>query len=198
VLADGTVIRKGDPVLEFHYWNERIPPMGPQGPDVAWGVQYYRRLRRSLNDLAEYARDSPDCRDIVAVYCEPSYAASVGWNKYEKFISDFGFEFFHYPATATHKNLVNLFTHLYVWLLIWASNPASLRGRPLSTAERCTIWQSREGLIRRHGSRKELREVALARERRPGEGGATVEESASYDAGDSAAVSSSGPLNLSS
>jgi len=197
VLADGTVVHQGDPIVEFHYWNERIPPMGPEGPDVTWGLQFYRRLRRSLNDLAEYVRDNPDCRDVVAVYGEASYAASVGWKKYEKFISDFGFEFSHQPATATRKNLVYLFTHLYSWLLVWAANPASLRGRAFGTAERCYIWQSREALIRRHGRSEGRREAVIARECRAGEDTDVMNEAlAAQDTG-SAAVSSES-LRLSS
>ncbi|HLV81123.1 MAG TPA: hypothetical protein VKT32_12615 [Chthonomonadaceae bacterium] len=193
ILADGTVVRRGDPIIEFHYWNERMPPMGPGGPDVAWGLQFYRRLRRSLNDLAEYARD---CPEVVAVYGEASYAASVGWEKYEKFISDFGFEFSHQPATGTRKSLGFLFTHFYSWLLIWAANPASLRGRSFGSAERCYIWQSRQTLIRRHGDPACRRETRPAGERASCEAPAGGQEALpTRDYGGAAAVSSSGPLN---
>lgn len=194
VLADGTVVRRGDPIIEFHYWNERIPPMGPEGPNVAWGLQFYRRLRRSLNDLAEYVRDNPN---VVAVYGEASYAASVGWKKYNKFITDFGFEFSHQPATATHKNLAYLFTHVYSWLLVWAANPASLQGRSFGSAERCYMWQSREALIRRHGDREDRREASPARVSLPDDSCTVGTDALSmHDSGGAAAVSS-GPPNLS-
>ena len=51
-LSDGTWIRRGDPIVELHLWNERIPRMPPEGPDLAWSLRFYRRLVASLRLVA--------------------------------------------------------------------------------------------------------------------------------------------------
>lgn len=53
VLKDGTTVRPGDLVGDLHLWNDRIPSMPPAGANLAWGLGFQRRLRRSLELLAE-------------------------------------------------------------------------------------------------------------------------------------------------
>src|SRR3990172_11136384 len=61
-LAEG-LFPAGTPVLELHLWNERVPPLPPTGPDLAWATQAAHRVRRSLRDLAGYLQVEPSWRD---------------------------------------------------------------------------------------------------------------------------------------
>ncbi|MHB1542767.1 MAG: hypothetical protein ACYCYH_15940, partial [Steroidobacteraceae bacterium] len=53
-LADGVRVRAGDPLLRLHLWNERVPPMGPQGPSMAWARRIEQDLAVSLRELARH------------------------------------------------------------------------------------------------------------------------------------------------
>ena len=36
LLSDGTYVRRGDPLLKIHLWNEHMPVMRQDGPTIAW------------------------------------------------------------------------------------------------------------------------------------------------------------------
>lgn len=150
VLSDGTVVRVGDPIVELHFWNEHIPRMGLAGPDLTWGLRFYRRLRRSLLELARYASRAPEMGDVVAFRGESSLAAEVGWERYAEVLTSLGFDFNPLPPANIWQRIASFFEHLYVWALIWAFNPVSLRGKRLLTAGRGELWISRARLLERY------------------------------------------------
>lgn len=149
-LSDGTVIQEGAPIVELHFWNEHIPRMGPAGPDLAWGLRFYRRLRKSLAELARYVNQTPEMKGVVAFRGESSFAAEVGWERYADVMRRLGFEFRPLPPQNAWQRFVGFFEHLYVWALIWAFNPVSLRGKRLLTAARGELWISRQRLLERY------------------------------------------------
>ncbi len=151
VLSDGATVRRGDPIIEFHYWNERVPLMGPAGPDLAWGLRFYRSACRSLEDLARYLCCTPGFDDIVALRGETAYASSEGLERYRIFFRRMGFDFVVLPPTAGLEKVALFFMNLYVWIIIWVLNPASLRGRMLVRAQRSEMWISRSALLNRYG-----------------------------------------------
>src|SRR5438105_4088405 len=48
ILSDGTLVRRGAPLLEIHYWNEHVPLMKSDGPDLGWGQRFYEAAQVSL------------------------------------------------------------------------------------------------------------------------------------------------------
>ncbi len=149
-LSDGTVVVRGDPVLGLHFWNEHIPPMGPAGPDFAWGLKFYRRLGKSLRALARYIRTHDDFRDIVALYGEVSFPAEPGLGRYSRLLRTLGFDFKPFPPLGPLGRVARFFQHLYTWALIWVFNPSSLRRKNVLAAERGRLWISRAELLRRY------------------------------------------------
>ncbi len=149
-LSDGTVVVRGDPVLGLHFWNEHIPPMGPAGPDFAWGLKFYRRLGKSLRALARYLRSHDEFGDIVALYGEVSFPAEPGLGRYGRLLRTLGFDFKPFPPPGPLGRVGRFFQHLYTWALIWVFNPASLRHKNLLAAERGRLWISRAELLRRY------------------------------------------------
>ncbi len=150
-LADGTLVVKGAPGIGLHFWNEHIPPIDPAGPDLAWGLKFYRRLRKSLQALAEYIDANNDLNDAVALWAEVSFPAEPGLGRYDRLLEALGFEFKPLPPPAGLPGRVGrFFQHLYAWALIWTFNPPSLRRKNLLAAERGRLWISKAELLRRH------------------------------------------------
>lgn len=155
VLSDGTVVHVGDPIVELHFWNEHIPRMPAAGPDLTWGLQFYRRLHRSLRDLAGYVSHAPELAGVVAVHGESSFTSEIGWEQYAGALSKLGFDFEPVPPPANLWERIARFSeHLHVWALVWAFNPGSLKGKRLLAAERGEIWISRASLLERYAEPK--------------------------------------------
>jgi len=53
-LSDRVKITPGEPVVELHLWNERIPKIPLVGPTLGWGHEMVRLTRESLHELAVY------------------------------------------------------------------------------------------------------------------------------------------------
>ncbi len=149
-LSDGTLVTRGAPVIGLHFWNEHIPPMGPAGPDFAWGLKFYRRLRKSLRALARYLNEHHELDDAVALYAEVSFPAEPGLGRYKRLLKGLGFDFKPFPPDGIPARVGRFFQHLYAWALIWTFNPVSLRRKDLLMAERGRLWISRAELLRRH------------------------------------------------
>jgi hypothetical protein len=147
ILRDGTTVRRGDLIAEIHYHNENIAAMGGPGPDKGWGLRYYARLRNSLRSLARHLSETPECQQVVAVWAEISYSGAEGADRYREYFERLGFDFVNTPPSHGFTRIEEFFLSLYVWALIWATNPDSLRGRPLRTAERAHLWMSRAEMM---------------------------------------------------
>lgn len=153
VLSDGTAVHTGDPIIELHFWNEHIPRMDASGPDLAWGLRFYRRLRRSLVSLAHYTRQAPDLDGVVAFHGELWFTPESGLQQYAGVLRTLGFDFIPRPPPANvWQRLARFFERLYVWALIWAFNPGSLKSKHLLTFERGELWMSRKTLLQRYGT----------------------------------------------
>ncbi|MGC8668147.1 MAG: YkoP family protein [Chthonomonadales bacterium] len=150
VLGDGTEVAPGDPILEIHFWNEHIPEMGPDGPDLAWAARFLKRWLHSLRLLARYIQHSPECSQIVAIRGVSSFA-SHALGKYQHVTGLMGFELHREVPRSRRDEVICFFVSLYVWVIVWVLHPAGLRGKPVATAERGSLWISRRGLLERFG-----------------------------------------------
>jgi hypothetical protein len=151
VLSDGTVVHVGDPVIELHFWNEHVPRMDAAGPDLAWGLRFYRRLRRSLVSLARYTRQTPGLDDVVAFHGELWFTPEPGPQQCAAVLRALGFDFIpRPPPTNVWQRIARFFERLHVWALIWAFNPGSLKSKRLLTIEHGELWMSRKTLLQRY------------------------------------------------
>jgi hypothetical protein len=153
-LADGTILSPGDPLLEIHLWNERIPPMPPDQPDVAWSVRFVRRWVYSLKLVAEYWRSDPTLAQVQAlhgVFALPSDEQQI-WH--ERTMRTLGFEVVR-PEWTLWRRFSDFWQNVYNWAILWTYNPASLRVRRLRHMERCGLWMSRARLMEKVGAKGE-------------------------------------------
>jgi hypothetical protein len=151
-LADGTVVRPGEHVGVVHLWNERMPQMGPTGPDLAWARAFNQGLVHSFRLLARYVASAPaleDIEDIQAFGGQLCLAYSPG---VIRLLRRLGVEVFD-PVSLRGpiEWTVDLGMRLWAWLLRLAFNPESARDLRLSDLQRRPAWFSRRTLIALHG-----------------------------------------------
>lgn len=153
-LSDETRILKGETIGELHFWNERIPPMPKDGPDLAWGLEFHRLMRRSLAELARYIESAPECKRVRAFRGETAVDSQEGLKQAAELIGRLGFDLYPLGRSVSHlKPFLEFWENIYLWGLIWTFNPASLRGKRLIDLQRCQIWISRRRLLERYKRR---------------------------------------------
>lgn len=150
-LSDGTHIRLGDPILKLHLWNEHMPPIGPNGPTVAWGRRAQRVAERSLNLLAIYLRQG-ELSDVVAICADVRLSTARKRNQLAHITARLGFEAVDDPKVGRPGALRGLGENILVFLLVLATNPLALRGSVL-LRDHQRVCMSSIGLERRYGGR---------------------------------------------
>ncbi|MFQ6058379.1 MAG: hypothetical protein ACE5MB_05795 [Anaerolineae bacterium] len=155
-LSDGTRVARGEAIGILHFWNEHIPLMPIEGPDLGWGIKFYRQLLKSLQALAVYVESEPQFKELRAFRGETAFVFTEGLEQYERVFGRLGFDFVARDESAGKmKHFGEFWENFYVWALIWAFNPGSLRGKDLFRLQRCQIWISRQVLLERYGSNHE-------------------------------------------
>jgi len=155
VLSDGTHVCRGDPVGELHLWNERIPPMPKDGPDLAWARLFLRRFSRSLTELAAYIQAEPRFDEIEAFRGESSFMGEEGLAQLASLVRHLGFDTVPMQPSgkwaALWQRFAEFWEGFYVMALIATFNPGSLKGKRLWHMKRGQIWISRAVLLAKHG-----------------------------------------------
>ena len=161
-LSDGTTLRSGDPVLELHLWNEHLPRLPPGGATLRWAAAARRQLTRSLRRLAAHLQAEPELREVGALRIKPAFGTRKVARNLNWIVARHGFESVaNHRASAPAVDVHRWFDSLWVWLLTWASNPRSLRGRRFWRT-RQEFWISRARFIALYGAPNET-----ARQRDP-------------------------------
>lgn len=150
-LSDGTKIRCGDRICELHLWNEHVPPMPPEGPDLAWGVRFYRLAVKSLRSLAAYM-ERDGLRDIVALGGQMAFLEKDGSPVLTVVAGRLGFDVVNLTARAGRwGRFTHFWENIFSWALMWTFNPGSLRGKRFLRLKRYRLWMSRRALLERYG-----------------------------------------------
>ena len=150
-LSDGTKILKGETIGEPHFWNERIPLMPKDGPDLAWALQFHRLMRRSLTELVRYIESAPEWKGVRAFRGEMAVDGQEGFKQATEVLGRLGFDLLPLGRFISRlKPFLEFWENVYLWGLIWTFNPASLKGKRLLHLQRGEIWISRRRLIERY------------------------------------------------
>ncbi len=166
-FKDGSSIKPGDPVIEFHLWNEHIPRINGHGTDLAWASVARRRLVGSLQDLAEYLEREDPAHSIQGAR---GLASMVIRNpaQLHRMSRRYGFEM-HGRETpkGIFQWLHRIGENMLIWGIVAAFNPGAMRtGRFMRG--RHVIWISRKSLLRHYGPEPELPTPRRRRSERPG------------------------------
>jgi hypothetical protein len=150
-LSDGTRVRAGNRICELHLWNEHIPPMPPEGPDLGWGLRFYRLAVKSFRSLATYLA-ADERQDIVALGGQMAFVEKDDPPVLASVAARLGFDVLNLTAQAGRwRRFTHFWENILSWALMWTFNPASLRGKRFLRLQRYRLWMSRRTLLQRYG-----------------------------------------------
>lgn len=152
VLSDGTTVCAGDRIGVLHLWNERLPVMPENGPDLAWARETTRSLKYSFGLLAEHVMTDPSMTGIEAFGGDLTFVYSPAGLR---ILDRLGIETSpDLSMNGVARCVVDAAMRIWTWLLRWAFNPASVHGKGLGVFERRAIWLSVRRLIELYGTAK--------------------------------------------
>lgn len=157
-LSDGTTISRGEPVGELHFWSEHMPTFARYGPDLAWAVETYRRLKMSFGLLAAALDSDQTWRDLRAVFARWAFAGTFDAGHQRRLIGEFGLDIFPPDGTISGR-LHDLMQDFLLWGLLRAFNPGALNSHGFFRS-RQELWVSRPGLLARFPPELALRPAA--------------------------------------
>ncbi len=151
VLSDGTPVRPGDPVIELHWANERLPRIPEHGAHLMWAVGMRRGIETSLRALAGYLASRDRHSGAAAIRGNMAFGTRLGSVQVGRWVRRFGFELIEREPPATVGNyLRDAGDGLLLLGLTWAFNPGGLKHKPFFR-NRYEIWISRDALLDRFG-----------------------------------------------
>jgi hypothetical protein len=150
-LPSGLVIARGDPVIELHFANERLP-QADGGAGIGWGARFGRMLTTSFRELAAGMQVDPRLQDAKAVLARLAFSGERNRGDTHRFAVRLGFETTDAPAAPPLARRVHDFGE-DLWLvgLTWVFNPGALRGRSVLRL-REDLWMSPEQMISQYGA----------------------------------------------
>lgn len=160
-LPSGLVIEKGDPVIELHFANERLP-QADHGTGIGWGSKFRRMLETSFRELANGVQVDPRLQGAKAVLARLAFSGERNRGDTRRFGERFGFESMPVPTPVPLARQIHDFGE-DLWLvgLTWVFNPGSLKGRSVLRL-REDLWMSTDQLLARYGARTSERELRRA------------------------------------
>jgi hypothetical protein len=150
-FSDGTKVRAGDRICELHLWNEHIPPIPLEGPDLRWGVRFYRLAVKSFRSLAAYIV-AEGLEDVVALGGQMAFVEKENPPVLASVVARLGFDVVNLTAQGGRwRRFTHFWENLYSWALMWTFNPGTLRGKRFMRLQRYRLWMSRRTLLQRYG-----------------------------------------------
>ncbi len=142
-------IRRNDPVLFLHLWNDRLPALPSSGADFAWARRASARLVCSLRLAAQHIQSDPALRSAKAIGGVTILLFPDGRSGGARLMQRLGFTVVPYHSPLGRFG--EFWENLYSWILLWAFNPAALRGRSLSRLHRAEFWMPLTDFLLRFG-----------------------------------------------
>jgi hypothetical protein len=149
VSLPGGHVSAGAQVLELHLWNERVPPMPPEGPDLAWARQTQRLFLGSLREAARQLRENPGMAGVQAVAGTTVLIFGADGVARTKLVQSLGFSVF--PVHSSLGRFGELWENSYTRALMWAYNPSSVRDLRITDMHRDEFWIARDAFLDRFG-----------------------------------------------
>ncbi|HOG45940.1 MAG TPA: hypothetical protein PLJ35_12690 [Anaerolineae bacterium] len=149
---NGAAVAPGDQLIVIHFWNERLPAVPAEGPDLRWARTMIRQSVASLRLLAQYLESRPDLAGVRAIGSDVAGFLTVSELDTGAVFPRLGFEMQRPLASAgPWQRFLGFWEGVYSWLLVWTYNPATLRGKAPWSLERFGMWMPRTTLEARYG-----------------------------------------------
>lgn len=146
-LVDGTVVDRGDTILELHLWNEHLPMRSSEELGCQSAAELFRRVQDSLSELARRMSDDADLRPIKAVSARTACSSGGRRREMASVAARLGFEVIEEEPGGVGHAIHDYAENFWLWGLAWAFNPLSLRGQCL-IRHRQRLWISSARLRR--------------------------------------------------
>jgi hypothetical protein len=150
-LSDGTRLQAGDKLAEIHFWNDHLPSMSEGGADMGWAFQFRHRLTYSLRLLAARLPTESRYAGFVALKGQLGFIQGRHISPLQSLAAHLGFTLLLREAPGLRLWKGSFWACLYAWWLMWAYNPATLRGKRFRDTVISEIWMSRDRLLSRYG-----------------------------------------------
>ena len=147
LLSDGMRVRRGDPLIRIHLWNEHMPAMGQRGPTVAWARRVSRAIETSLRELARHVAQCSDLNPVVAVCADMRLATAKQSAQLTRIVAHYGFEAGQDSRVGRPGPLRLMGENILMGLLVLATNPIAFRATILRRGH-ARIIISRAKLLR--------------------------------------------------
>jgi hypothetical protein len=148
-LADGVRVRKGDPILNLHLWNEHMPRLDPGGMDFKWARLIGREIAASLERLAAHMAENLSYDDIVALRAEMRFGTAEQNVRIVRLSTRYGFESVRMSDDERYGAVRELGENALVLMLVLAANPGAARFCGLKH-DCALIYMSRANLDRHY------------------------------------------------
>jgi hypothetical protein len=149
------VVRRGETLGEIHLWNEHILPMTRGGANMVWGAAMRRRLRRSLQYLAEFVERDEAFADVQMFRGEVAFGPGKDLERTRCFASGFGFEITVRPQNGGwNQRLAAAGQTIFLWGMMHTFNRGALRSLDrLAHPTWLQLWMSRDTLRARYAAK---------------------------------------------
>jgi hypothetical protein len=139
-------IPSGAQILSLHLWNEHVPRMPEDGPDMRWGIRMAKRVKYSFGLVAQEIRRNPKLSDAQALGGDTILFSQTIPGEYDWLFTRLGFTILPYHRPKLGR-FGEFFENLYTWWLMRAFNMPSVSRRDLFHLERKSVWMSIEKLL---------------------------------------------------
>jgi len=152
-LSDGTKIQPGQEICELHFWNEHMPTMSREGPDLKWGLEFYRLAVRSFRSLAAHMASEQSFANVMALQGELALPSGESRFSLVATGSQLGFDVVDLTLQAGRwGRFKHFWENIYSWALMWAFNPGSLKRKRFLGLHRYEFWISRKMFFHLYGA----------------------------------------------
>ena len=156
LLPDGTELLPNDPIVDLHFWNERMPSLIRAGSSLGWGAAFRTRMQSSLALLAEYLASDPELEGVKACRARVAFLRDRRTQRAERqlgFVSAV-------PVQSLPGHVHEFLEVFLIYGLTWVFNPDALPHKAC-LPQRSYLWMSREELFRRYRPNSPGQAVAL-------------------------------------
>lgn len=146
-----TTIPPDASVLLLHAWNERMPAISSDGPDLAYGLQFQRLMLASFKSVARHILANPALQRVQAVGGVTAHVSLKEADGGRVMLEHFGFTVMPYHRHRLLGAFGEFWENFYTWWLMWTFNPPSTRHRKLWDLQRTEFWMTKDEFLKRYG-----------------------------------------------
>jgi hypothetical protein len=151
-FSEGPTVRKGDPVIEMHVWNEQVPRMDGGKLTIGWASRFKRAWTVSFRELCRFLDDRPELDEIQAVWGNMALQTNSDADRMVWLCRGVGLErLADGPPASPIEHAHRFGENVLGLLLALAANPASAKPGIL-VRNRTPVGISRTSLFRRYGA----------------------------------------------